>query len=142
MGGGYISSEVRQRVAEFSRFRCGYCHTSQQVVGPFLEVDHIIPESKGGTSEEKNLIMACPMCNSHKADRVNGRDVNTGEIVPLFNPRNENWSAHFEWDESGAVIIGKTPVGRVTIALLNMNHPDTVAARQLWVEAGWHPPKN
>jgi hypothetical protein len=21
-----------------------------------------------------------------------------------------------------------------------MNHPDTIAARRLWVEVGWHPP--
>lgn len=142
MSRGYISPEVRQRVAEHSRFRCGYCQTPQLIVGPFLELDHIIPESKGGTSDEENLILACPMCNSHKADRIAGRDAESGEIVPLFNPRKDVWAEHFEWDEGGVTIIGKTPVGRVTILMLNMNHSDTVAARQLWVSAGWHPPKN
>jgi hypothetical protein len=60
--------------------------------------------------------------------------------VPLFNPRSGVWDEHFEWIEEGTVIRGKTPQGRATAAALYMNHPDIVAARRLWVIAGWHPP--
>lgn len=31
-------------------------------------VDHIIPEGRGGTSDEDNLVTACWLCNGHKAD--------------------------------------------------------------------------
>ncbi len=69
----FISAALRQRVAEASRFRCGYCLTSQRVIGPFLEIDHIIPISRGGTSDETNLFLACPMCNGRKANRNRSR---------------------------------------------------------------------
>ncbi len=142
MSSQYIPDALRQRVAEASRFRCGYCLTSQLIVGPLLEIDHIIPEARGGTSAEDNLFLACPMCNSHKADRHEAIDPETGVTVLLFNPRTELWDEHFEWIEEGAVIRGKTPKGRATVALLNMNHNDVVTTRRLWVSAGWHPPKN
>jgi hypothetical protein len=136
----YIAAALRLRVAETARFRCGYCLTSQLIIGPLLEIEHIIPEAKGGTADEDNLFSACPMCNSHKTDRIEAVDPESNLSVPLFNPRADSWEEHFEWIEKGTVIRGKTPRGRATIVALNMNHPDVVAARHLWVIAGWHPP--
>jgi hypothetical protein len=80
------------------------------------------------------------VCNSHKADRIEAVDPESGETVRLFNPRTDRWGDHFEWIEEGALVRGKTPIGRATVAALNMNHPDIVAARRLWIVAGWHPP--
>ena len=135
-----VSAALRQRVAETAHFRCGYCLTSQRIIGPLLEIDHIIPQAWGGTHDEDNLFLACPTCNSHKADRLEAVDPESGVTVPLFNPRTEQWDDHFEWIEEGAVIRGKTPKGRATVAALNMNHPEIVSARRLWAIAGWHPP--
>ena len=135
-----ISAALRQRVAEASRFRCGYCLTSQRVIGPLLEIDHIIPEAHGGSSEEANLFLACPMCNSHKGDRLTAIDPETQLVAALFNPRMERWDDHFAWSDGGAVLQGRTPTGRATVIALAMNHPDMVATRRLWVLAGWHPP--
>ena len=86
MNEGRIPAALRRRVAEWSRFRCGYCLTSQRVIGPLLEIDHILPESRGGTDEEANLTLACPMCNGHKADGIDAVDPESHERVPLFNP--------------------------------------------------------
>ena len=47
-----ISAALRQRVADAARFRYGYCLTAQRIIGPLLEIDHFIPESRGGTSDE------------------------------------------------------------------------------------------
>jgi hypothetical protein len=91
-------------------------------------------------ADEQNLTTACPMCNSHKADRMEAEDPESQMKTRLFNPRQDEWDAHFEWVESGTVIRGRTPVGRATVAALCMNHPDMVSARRLWVLAGWHPP--
>ena len=135
-----ISAAIRQRVAKTARFRCGYCLTPQRIIGPLLEIDHIVPQARGGTDDEDNLFLACPMCNSHKADRLEALDPESRATVPFFNPRTERWDDHFEWIEEGAVIRGKTPKGRATVAALTMNHPDIVSARRLWVIAGWHPP--
>ena len=64
-----ISPELRRRVAELDRGRCAYCATSQRIIGPILEIDHIVPRARDGPGEETNLCLACPMCNGHKADR-------------------------------------------------------------------------
>ncbi len=135
-----VPDALRRRVAENAHFRCGYCQTSQRIVGPLLEIDHIMPQARGGTHDEDNLCLACPMCNSHKADRSEAVDPQSGVATRLFNPRVEQWDEHFEWIEEGTVIQGKTPHGRATVSALNMNHPDTISARGLWVIAGWHPP--
>ncbi|MBI4674788.1 MAG: HNH endonuclease [Chloroflexi bacterium] len=137
-----ITGELRRRVFESARFRCGYCQTSQLVIGPLLELDHIIPEGRGGASEENNLWVACPLCNSRKSDRIEGLDPESGAMVRFYNPRVDVWSENFEWIESGAIINGKTDIGRATVYALEMNHPNIVSARQLWIIAGWHPPKD
>ena len=55
----YISKALRQQVASHARHRCGYCLTSEAVVGTPMEIDHIIPQSLGGLTEEDNLWLAC-----------------------------------------------------------------------------------
>jgi HNH endonuclease len=107
-----------------------------------LEIDHIIPEARGGTSVEENLWLPCPMCNSHKADRQEALDPESRAMVALFNPRAERWEEHFESIEAGTIIQGKTPQGRATVMALQMNHPDILAARRLWAISGWHPPED
>jgi hypothetical protein len=137
-----ITAELRQRVFESARFRCGYCQTSQHIIGPLLEIEHIIPEARGGSSDESNLWVACPHCNSHKSDRIEGIDPMSGTRVRFFNPRTDQWQEQFEWIEAGAILQGKTVIGRATVRALDMNHPDIVAARRLWIITGWHPPSD
>ncbi len=135
-----IARDVRARVAQAANHRCAYCQTSERIVGPLLEIDHIVPESKGGSSDESNLTLACPLCNSHKSDALEAIDPQTDRWTRLFNPRLDQWAVHFEWTEDGAVIQGKTVIGRATVQALDLNHPDVVVARSLWVSVGWHPP--
>ncbi len=137
---GYIPADLRRRVAEAAHYRCGYCLTAHWIIGPLLEIDHIIPEAHGDTDEEDNLWLACPLCNGHKRDRTEAADPDTGVSVPLFNPRRHRWNDHFVWTEDGVVVLGLTAIGRAMIDALAMNHPDIVAARRLWVSVGWHPP--
>lgn len=136
----YISPEVRQRVADAARHRCGYCQTQEAVVGMSLEIEHIVPEAAGGNSEEANLWLSCPSCNRYKGTQTHASDPKTGQVVPLFNPRVQAWQEHFAWDQEGLYIVGLTPVGRATIQALRMNNPFVVYSRQVWVAWGWHPP--
>jgi 5-methylcytosine-specific restriction endonuclease McrA len=46
--------------------RCAYCGTTR---GPIV-VDHIVPESRGGTGVWSNLALACKACNDRKRDRT------------------------------------------------------------------------
>lgn len=137
-----IPASVDRRVRTAANNRCGYCLSPQHLVMARLEIEHIIPLAKGGTDEESNLWLACPICNSHKSDKLTALDPETNTTVPLFNPRTDSWWDHFEWAEDGLRIVGRTPVGRATVIALHLSDdPDAMAVRSYWVLAGWHPPK-
>jgi hypothetical protein len=137
----HISADLERRIREAARHRCGYCLSPQRLVMARLELEHLIPISKGGTNEESNLWLSCPLCNRYKADRLVARDPQSGEEVPLFNPRLEHWSDHFRWTEDALRIVGLTPKGRATVAALHLDDdPDAIVVRSYWVLAGWHPP--
>lgn len=120
--------------------RCEYCGASERVTGVPLEVDHIIPLSRRGVTEQTNLCRACSQCNTYKADQTEGVDPVSANRVPLFDSRRQRWAEHFAWSEDGAQIVGLTSIGRATVATLRMNDPVSVRARRLWVSVGWHPP--
>lgn len=63
-----IDRQIRLRFKILSRdkFTCQYCGSSAPEV--VLEVDHIIPKSKGGGNEETNLVTACKKCNLGKSN--------------------------------------------------------------------------
>jgi hypothetical protein len=62
----------------------------------------------------------------------------SGQIVPLFNPRQHNWHEHFRFE--GAQIVGSTAIGQATVRLLRLNDPERVASRQILIEIGLYPP--
>lgn len=68
-------------------------------------------------------------------------DPATGDIVPLFHPRVQDWKEHFAWDDSGLVMYGLTPAGRATVECLQLNREEVVNLRELLVMAGKHPPQ-
>ena len=65
----FISPGLRFKVLKRDGFRCQYCGRSAKD-GAVLEVDHIIPKSKGGTNDMDNLITACRECNRGKRDKL------------------------------------------------------------------------
>lgn len=136
-----IPAAIDRRVREAARHRCGYCLSPQHLVMARLEVEHIVPLARGGTDDEENLWLACPICNGHKSDKIEAADPVTGATVPLFNPRMQSWWEHFAWTSDGLQIIGRTPVGRATVIALHLaDDPDAITVRSFWVLAGWHPP--
>jgi hypothetical protein len=139
----YISVDLDRRVRSAARNRCGYCLSPQHLVMARLEIEHMVPLSKQGSSEEWNLWLACPICNRHKGDRVAAIDPETGELVALFNPRSQVWSEHFRWIEGGLKIAGLTPSGRATVVALRLSDdPEALVVRSFWIQVGWHPPED
>ena len=48
--------------------RCQYC---DRPVGPkSYEIEHVIPKSRGGTSDWSNLVVSCSPCNQRKGSRT------------------------------------------------------------------------
>jgi diadenosine tetraphosphate (Ap4A) HIT family hydrolase len=63
---GYISGTIRYEVLKRAKFRCELCGVSADEKA--LEVDHIVPRSKGGSDDEANLQALCYSCNAMKRD--------------------------------------------------------------------------
>lgn len=131
-----LASRIRQR----ANSTCEYCGLPQSLhPGPF-EVEHIIPKQHGGSTTPGNLAFACLHCNRHKGPNLAGIDRPTSrtKLVRLFNPRRHRWPYHFRW--GGPRVVGRTPIGRVTVAVLAMNDPIRVALREELIDEGVFPP--
>ena len=58
----------RFRILHRDCFACRYCGSKPG--SDLLEVDHLIPRSRGGSDKEANLVTACKTCNSRKSDTI------------------------------------------------------------------------
>ncbi len=121
-----VTEKARTLVFRRAIHRCEYC----QIRDWWLEVDHIIPESRweelgggDGLHGPSNLAAACIACNNAKRDHVTGVDELTGTVQLLFNPRTQAWSEHRSWTEDFLLLIGLTPIGRATVSRLKVNRP-------------------
>lgn len=131
------SAELRKLVIERAKGRCEYCLIHQDVSIYTHEVDHIIAVKHGGKTNADNLALSCLSCNRHKGSDFATIDLNTGEIIPLFNPRSQIWNEHFVLHE--ARIEGLTQTGQATARLLKFNVPKRVLQRQLLLKQKRYP---
>lgn len=76
----------RYKVFERDAFRCVYCGATADEAR--LEVDHVIPRSRGGKDVFGNLVTACFDCNRGK------RDYDCGCGVP---PWFDRWREHMRF---------------------------------------------
>jgi hypothetical protein len=105
-------------------------------VQPF-QLDHIRSQKHEGPTSLENLALSCLPCNSYKGSDVASYDPETQTLVPLFNPRTERWDEHSYW--AGPRLVGKTPIGRATIALFRINASERVEHRRLLMESDTGP---
>lgn len=64
-----VSDSLRYDVLKRDNFKCQICGATQKD-GVTLQVDHIVPVSKGGTSVIENLRTLCSRCNIGKSNKV------------------------------------------------------------------------
>lgn len=66
-----MTSKLRQYIKERDNFTCKHCGASlEQEPHLLLEIDHIIPVSKGGMTTEDNLQTLCWRCNRSKGNKT------------------------------------------------------------------------
>ncbi len=141
-----ISELTKQLVRKRAGYLWEYCHSPEKISTSRFTIDHIQPRSLGGSDNADNLALACSRCNLRRYNFIVGRDAETSAILPLFNPRQQQWSDHFTWNANGTKIVGTSPIGRATCDRLDLNDDrykgerSIQEARTLWVQAGWHPP--
>ena len=68
---GKVSNKMRFSIYERDGYRCCKCGFTDRYAN--LEIDHIIPISKGGKSTYDNLQTLCHKCNVEKGDSINRR---------------------------------------------------------------------
>ena len=143
-----VSKRLRREVADRAGHVCEFCHFPEAadvvdfaVIDLITEiefhVDHVRPRRHKGGNELGNLAWTCALCNIAKGYNLSGRDPTTGDYVPLFNPRTQNWKRHFKW--IGAELRGRTKSGRATVETLAINDVDRMLARSELMQVGLNP---
>ena len=128
-----IPAPLRRLVIERAQGKCEYCGIPDSLTLASHHIDHIIALKHGGQTSPENLALSCILCNKRKGSDIASIDPETGQITPLYHPRQNIWSDHFQLRE--AKIIPITPTGRATIQLLQINQPDRIAERMLLIQA-------
>lgn len=134
-----INQATRERVLRRARRRCEYCRLHEDDDPLFaFHIEHIVAKQHGGVDALSNLALACHQDNLRKGPNLTGIDPATRKLVKLFNPRRHRWARHFRWN--GPILVGRTAVGRATVAVLGMNLLHRVTLRQALIAAGRFPP--
>jgi hypothetical protein len=133
-----ISGDMRRRVEERAGRRCEYCRLHSALQGAVFHIDHVRPLSAGGTDDFDNLSYACPTCNLAKSNCDSLVDPETGDTVPLFNPRRDPWADHFLFE--GYCLVGLTACGRAVVAAFDLNTSKYIFIRSAEEQFGLYPP--
>lgn len=134
----YIPDALRQLVCERANYRCEYCRLAQAGQAATFHIDHITPMSAGGPTVDMNLALAYVSCSLKKSARQSAVDPKTSQEASIYNPREQAWHVHFEWQTFEAV--GLTPTGRATVDALDMNRSIMLAIREEEAFFDRHPP--
>ena len=107
----YFSRSQRDQIFFDSKGKCQKCGTKISYKG--FQADHIIPHSKGGKTEWKNVVTACRSCNTAKGNKSLKRfgtrllrepktpsNFELKEIGRLYPPNylHEGWNDFLYWD--------------------------------------------
>jgi HNH endonuclease len=124
-----MDEATQKLVRERANYLCEYCRVPEKYFIQRFQIEHIVARSHRGQGEPENLALACRRCNVHKGPNLSGMDPLTNELTRLFNPRNDEWTDHFEVGENGE-IRGRTDIGRTTAYVLDMNAERRVELRR------------
>jgi hypothetical protein len=136
----YITIAEERQILERANRLCEYCQSPMEYSAQPFAIEHIIPIAEGGKTCLENLAFSCGGCNGHKYTKVQALDLVSGEVVPLYNPRQQNWQEHFVWSDNFFEVVGVTAIARATINALQLNRSGVVNIRRLLFIAGLHPP--
>ena len=74
-------NNYRERLLKDAAGACIYC--GRPLTVETMEIDHIVPLSKGGAKEYDNLVCSCPHCNALKGDK------DAADFVGSMTPRKQ-----------------------------------------------------
>lgn len=135
-----VTAPQKKSVVKRANGCCEYCISQERFAIQAFSAEHIIPKSQGGETNLDNLALSCQGCNNHKYNKTQGRDPISGEIVPLYHPRQQLWNDNLAWNNDFTLVIGLTPTGRATVETLQLNREGVVNLRRVLYAMGEHPP--
>lgn len=95
-----IKKSIKFEVLKRDSFTCQYCGKSAPNV--VLEIDHILPVSKGGTNAILNLVTSCYDCNRGKAGKLltDNSAINAQKLqLKLLNEKKSQFEMIKKWRE-------------------------------------------
>ena len=113
--------DPREAVESRAGRRCEYCRAPQPATGIRYHLEHVFPESLGGTDDVDTGfgLSHVQLPQIQPSPRVDEEGL-AGR--PLFNPRKDRWHEHFEFGSSTLQLKGKTATGKGTVNRLRMNN--------------------
>lgn len=78
---------TRHNIYARYRYRCCYC--GRRFPPAELNLDHVVPRSRGGVNDWSNVVSACRPCNLRKADRL----PDELGMTLLVKPEKPDWGA-------------------------------------------------
>lgn len=63
-----VTPRMRDVIYERDQRRCRYC--GRRIDSDAIQLDHVIPQSRGGGRERTNLVLTCSPCNAYKGKRL------------------------------------------------------------------------
>jgi hypothetical protein len=130
-----MDAALQRLVRERAGGRCEYWRLPELGSRAPFEIDHVVPHKHHGLTVAGNLALSCVYCNASKGPNLTGLDPGTGKLTRLYHPRRHKWAYHFRFQ--GSTLLGRTPIGRTTVRVLKINHPESVALRAVLMEAGF-----
>ena len=86
-------AQLRSILLSASMDRCNYCGTA--ITCESMDIDHVLPKSRGGSDELQNLKAACRLCNGTKAALTleQFRELMRRRLAdwPYFSPSQRAW---------------------------------------------------
>ena len=82
-----VPTLTKQMLLARDRYVCAYC--AQRFAFEQLDMEHILPKSRGGADSWMNLVTACKACNHHKSNRTPQEAGMKLHYVPYIPNRHE-----------------------------------------------------
>src|ERR1041384_7104756 len=128
-----LESLVRQRAAN----QCEYCHFPEEFAEVPFQIEHILSRQHGGKTTATNLALACAFCN-HTKDQTFRESIQQ-QVGLLSCSIQESNAGIVIFNGAGAILVGKTSVGRSTIHTLAINRQNAVVLRRFMIQEGTFP---
>jgi 5-methylcytosine-specific restriction endonuclease McrA len=74
MSEDHVPEERKRVVTERAHGCCEYCQCQSLFSPDPFSVEHIVPRSRGGTSDLSNLALSCQGCNNRKYTSIEAID--------------------------------------------------------------------